>query len=67
MYYVYILECADESLYTGITNDLDKRLKRHKGGTGGNYTRSRHAVKIAYSEQHPDRSSASKREADIKS
>lgn len=66
MYFVYIIECSDASLYTGITNNLEKRLKKHKSGEGGSYTRSRHAMKIVYSEQHPDRSSASKREAEIK-
>ncbi len=66
-YHVYILECADKSLYTGITNNLEQRLKRHKSGDGGRYTRSKHVVKIIYTEEHPDRSSALKREAQIKS
>ena len=66
MYFVYILKCIDASLYTGITTDVERRLKEHKKGTGGNYTRSRKPVKILYTERFPDRSSASKREAAIK-
>jgi len=63
---VYIIECADGSLYTGITTDVARRFAEHKAGTGGHYTRSKEVVRVAYSEQHPDRSSASKREAEIK-
>lgn len=66
MYHVYILECADKSLYTGITNDLENRLKRHKEGRASKYTRAKKAVKIVYSEQHSSRSAALKREAEIK-
>lgn len=66
MYYVYILECEDGSLYTGITTDVERRFEEHKKGTGGNYTRAHGAGKIVYSEEHPNRSSASKREAEIK-
>lgn len=66
MYFVYILQCGDKTLYTGITTDLKRRLKEHKDGTGGHYTRARGAKKIAYSEEHPDRSAALKREAAIK-
>lgn len=66
-YYVYILECANKSLYTGITTDLDRRFARHQAGEGGHYTSYNRPVRIRYSEEHPDRSSASKREAQIKS
>jgi putative endonuclease len=66
MYYVYILECADGTLYTGITTDVKRRLAEHKAGTGGAYTRSHGARRMVYSESQPDRSSASKREAAIK-
>jgi len=66
MYFVYILACADGSLYTGITNNLSKRLQAHKNGTASNYTRARKALNIVYSEKHPDKSSALKREAEIK-
>ena len=65
-YFVYIIVCADKSLYTGITTDLKRRLSEHKSGTGGHYTRARKAVKIVYTEEHPNRSAASKREAQIK-
>lgn len=63
---VYILECDDDSLYTGMTNDLDARLKTHQAGKGGRYTRSRGVRRIAYSECGLTRSEALKREAAIK-
>jgi putative endonuclease len=66
MYFVYLLECKDGSIYTGITNDLDKRFEQHKAGKGGNYTRAKQARRIVYSEKQPDRSAALKREAQIK-
>jgi putative endonuclease len=66
MYFVYILRCKDGSLYTGITTDLKRRFNEHKSGAGGHYTRSRGVAKVAYTEEHPDRSSAQKREAEIK-
>ncbi len=67
MYFVYLLQCADKSIYTGITTDVARRFKEHKNGEGGHFTRARRAVKILYAEKHKDRSSASKREAEIKS
>lgn len=67
MYYVYLLECADKSIYTGITNNLEVRLQHHKDGTGSRYTRARRAVRILYTEEYPGRSAAQKREAEIKS
>ena len=67
MYFVYILECRDGSLYTGITTDVARRFKEHKEGLGGHYTSAKEAVKIVYIEEQPDRSTASKREAEIKS
>ena len=63
---VYLLRCADGSLYTGATNDLDARLSAHAAGKGGAYTRSRLPVKLAYSEPQPDRGAALKREAALK-
>lgn len=66
MYYVYILKCKDNSLYTGITTDLKRRFNEHKTGKGGIYTRTRGAVKIVYTEKKKNRSNASKREAEIK-
>ena len=65
-YFVYILECADKTLYTGITTDVVRRLKEHKEGTGSHYTRARGARRMLYSESHPTRSEALKREAAIK-
>lgn len=66
MYYVYLLECGDASLYTGITTDPERRLKEHKEGKGAHYTRSRGARSFAYIEEQPNRSAAQKREAEIK-
>jgi putative endonuclease len=66
MYFVYILQCADKSLYTGITTDVERRFKEHKAGKGGHYTRARGARRILYTEKRKNRSSASKREAEIK-
>jgi putative endonuclease len=63
---VYLLRCSDGSLYTGITNDLPKRLKAHAAGRASKYTRSRLPVKLAYSEPHKTKSAALKREAAIK-
>lgn len=65
-WYIYIVRCRDGTLYTGITTDLDRRIKDHNRGTGSKYTASRRPVKLVYSEPHPDRSSALKREAQIK-
>ncbi len=65
-WFVYILLCEDGSLYTGITTDLNKRLRTHQAGTGAKYTRGRNPQKIVYSETCPDRSSATKREMEIK-
>lgn len=66
MYFVYILECEDGSLYTGITTDLDRRLQEHKDGIGSHYTKAKKAKGIVYKEECSDRSSASKRELEIK-
>ena len=66
MYFVYILKCKDGSLYTGITTDVERRFIEHRSGIGGHYTKAKKVVRIAYTEQHPDRSSASKRESEIK-
>jgi putative endonuclease len=66
MYHVYLLECADGSIYTGITTDVLRRLKEHKEGKGAHYTKARKAMNIVYSEKAKDRSAAQKREAEIK-
>jgi len=63
---VYVLRCADGSLYTGITNDLARRLAAHRAGTASRYTRSRRPVRLVYRERRRSRSAALKREAAIK-
>ena len=67
LYYVYILQCSDKSLYTGITNDITRRVKEHNLKKGGAYTRAHLPVKLVYKESHKTRSRALKREAEIKS
>ena len=64
---VYIVECSDGSLYTGITNNLGKRITAHNDGRGAKYTKSRRPVKLRYSEPAADRKNASQREYAIKS
>ena len=66
-WHVYIIECSDGSLYTGITNDLDKRIAAHNDGRGAKYTKSRRPVRLRYSEPAADRKNASQREYAIKS
>ena len=66
MWYVYILKCNDGTLYTGITNNLDKRVSSHNKGTGAKYTKTRTPVELVYHEEATDRSEASKREYQIK-
>lgn len=66
MYFVYLLQCDDGSIYTGITTDVGRRFKEHQEGIGSNYTRAHGASKIIYTEECEGRSSASKREAEIK-
>lgn len=62
----YILRCADGSLYTGWTNDLEGRIRTHNAGKGGKYTRARLPVELVYFEQHPTRADAMRREWHIK-
>jgi putative endonuclease len=62
----YILRCADDTLYTGITNDLEKRIAAHNAGTAAKYTRTRVPVELVFAEPCSDRSLASKREMEIK-
>ena len=64
---VYILECADKTLYTGITNNMENRLAKHTNGTGAKYTRGRAPYTIIYTELHSTKGAALKREAEIKS
>ncbi len=63
---VYILECADTTLYTGIAKDLAKRVEEHEAGRGAKYTRGRGPFKIVFEEERPTRGAALKREAEIK-
>jgi putative endonuclease len=67
MYFVYIVKCADNTFYTGIATELERRIEEHNGSDkGAKYTRVRRPVSLVYSEEYPDRSSASKREYEIK-
>lgn len=65
-WHVYIVECSDGSFYTGITNDLDRRLQEHNDGSASRYTRSRRPVKLRYRETCDSRSSALLRECALK-
>jgi putative endonuclease len=66
MWYLYIMRCSDDSLYTGVTTDVSRRVIAHNQKSGGNYTRVRTPVKLVYQESHPTQSTALKREAQIK-
>lgn len=66
MWFVYIIECRDGTYYTGISNDVEARIKKHNSGKGAKYTRGRGPVTLVWSERARDRSSASKREYNIK-
>jgi putative endonuclease len=65
-WYVYIVKCADATYYTGIAVDVSKRIEKHNAGKGAAYTSARGPVALLYSEEHFDRSAASKREWAIK-
>lgn len=65
-YWVYILECADSSLYTGITTNIERRFQEHCAGTASKYTRAHKPLHMVYTESCASRSIASKREAAIK-
>jgi putative endonuclease len=65
-WYVYIVQCSDNSYYTGITTDIDRRIDEHNTGKGAKYTRSRSPVVLEEAIEFPDRSSASKEEYRIK-
>jgi predicted GIY-YIG superfamily endonuclease len=65
-WFVYVLRCADDSLYTGITNDVPRRCKQHNAGTASRYTRSRLPVELVYQEPQSSRSTALKRELAVK-
>ena len=66
MWYVYIVRCADRTLYTGVARDLSARLAAHNAGRGAKYTRARLPVKLIYQETVADRSAALRREHAIK-
>ena len=66
MWFLYILRCADGSLYIGETNDVSTRLADHNRGRGGTHTAKRRPVTLAYVEEHPDRPAALERERQIK-
>lgn len=65
-WYVYILRCGDGTLYTGITDDIPRRLAVHRVGKGAKYTRGRGPLELVYQEQVPDKSAALRREFQIK-
>ena len=66
MHYCYILKCSDDSLYTGYTNDLEKRLKAHNEGSGAKYTRGRRPCSLVYFEEYESKEEAMHREWEIK-
>lgn len=65
-WFLYIVECRDGSLYTGITNDIERRVNQHNEGTGARYTRSRRPVRVRYQEPCENRSAALVRECAIR-
>lgn len=65
-WFVYMALCADKSIYTGITTDVKRRFAEHKAGKGARYTRAKQIKKILYTEKKKNRSSALKREMEIK-
>jgi len=65
-HFIYIVECADNTLYTGYTNDVEARIEKHNQNKGAKYTRGRTPVKLRYTESFPTRSQAQKREYQIK-
>lgn len=66
MNYTYIVKCSDGSLYTGWTNNLEKRIKDHNAGRGAKYTKARCPVVLVYKEEFPTKQEAMKREWEIK-
>ena len=65
-FYVYLVICRDNTIYCGFTNNVEERVKRHNSGRGAKYTKNRRPVKLVYHEEFSDRSSALKREYEIK-
>ncbi len=67
VWFLYILECCDGSFYTGVTNDIDRRLRKHQEGTASHYTRTRRPVVLVYREECGTRSQSLARECAVKS
>ena len=65
-WFVYILRCGDGTLYTGITDDVQRRLAAHRAGKGAKYTRGRGPLELVYTQEQPDKSAALRRELQIK-
>ncbi|OGB90785.1 hypothetical protein A2625_07065 [candidate division WOR-1 bacterium RIFCSPHIGHO2_01_FULL_53_15] len=65
-FYVYIIECANKALYTGLTNNLDRRFYQHQTGKGARYTKYNPAMRLKYYEKHGSKKEAAKREYQIK-
>jgi predicted GIY-YIG superfamily endonuclease len=65
-WFVYIIECKNKTLYTGITNNIERRIKEHNFGKGGHYTKIHIPVELLWKEMHPNRPSALQRESQIK-
>ena len=66
MHYVYVLRCADDTLYTGYTTDVDRRVAEHDAGEGAKYTRGRTPVDLVHTESFETRSAALSREHEVK-
>jgi putative endonuclease len=66
-WFCYLLECADGTLYAGITTSLDRRVAAHNTGSASKYTRARRPVRLVHTERYPDRSAATRRELALKS
>lgn len=65
-WFVYILRCSDGTLYTGVTDDVQRRLAAHRAGKGAKYTRGRGPLELVYTQEQPDKSTALRREFQIK-
>jgi putative endonuclease len=63
---VYMVQCSDSTLYTGWTTDVERRVRQHNAGQGARYTAGRRPVHLVYTESHPDRGTAMRREIEIK-
>ena len=66
-WYLYIVRCSDGSFYTGITTDLEERIKRHNTGDGAKYTRARRPVRLIYAKKIDSKSEAKRKEIEVKS